>query len=62
VSIERKSEGYVRRAKLYSIRDLDGKAARIKDKNIRLMETQSTAADYCSKMGKSSKLKNLLLF
>ena len=41
VSIERKSEGYVRRAKLYYIRNLDGKAARIKDKNIRLMETQS---------------------
>lgn len=49
VSIERKSEGYVRRAKLYYIRDLDGKAARIKDKNIRLMETQKTAADSASK-------------
>ena len=40
VSIDRKSEGYVRRAKLYYIRDLDGKAARIQDKNIRLMESQ----------------------
>ncbi len=49
VSIERKSEGYVRRAKLYYIRDLDGKAARIKDKNIRLMETQNTAADSATK-------------
>jgi large subunit ribosomal protein L19 len=44
VSIERKVEGFVRRAKLYYIRDLDGKAARIKDKNIRLMETQGVAS------------------
>lgn len=41
VSVERKVEGFVRRAKLYYIRDLDGKAARIQDKNIRLMETGS---------------------
>lgn len=40
VSIERKVEGFVRRAKLYYIRNLDGKAARIRDKNIRLMEAQ----------------------
>jgi large subunit ribosomal protein L19 len=48
VSIERKSEGYVRRAKLYYIRNLDGKAARIKDKNIRLMETQSANIESAS--------------
>ena len=45
VSIERKSEGYVRRAKLYYIRNLDGKAARIKDKNIRLMESQGASTE-----------------
>ncbi len=44
VSIERKMEGYVRRSKLYYIRDLDGKAARIQDKNIRLMESQGGVA------------------
>jgi large subunit ribosomal protein L19 len=44
VSIDRKIEGFVRRAKLYYIRGLDGKAARIKDKNIRLMEAQGTTA------------------
>ena len=44
VSIERKVEGFVRRSKLYYIRGLDGKAARIKDKNIRLMEAQGGAA------------------
>lgn len=45
VSVERKVEGFVRRAKLYYIRDLDGKAARIQDKNIRLMEAGGAAAE-----------------
>src|SRR4051812_19228171 len=44
VSIEVKVEGFVRRSKLYYLRDLDGKAARIQDKNIRMMESQSGAA------------------
>ena len=44
VSIELKTEGFVRRAKLYYIRHLDGKAARIQDKNIRLMEQGGASA------------------
>ncbi|MEZ4815965.1 MAG: 50S ribosomal protein L19 [Bdellovibrionota bacterium] len=44
VSVERKVEGFVRRAKLYYIRDLDGKAARIQDKNIRLMEVKGLSS------------------
>ncbi len=65
VSVERKSEGFVRRAKLYYIRDLDGKAARIQDKNIRLMEanggvgatTTETAADGTVTTVKKTKAK-----
>jgi large subunit ribosomal protein L19 len=53
VSVERKVEGFVRRAKLYYIRDLDGKAARIQDKNIRLMETGS--AEGAAKATKKTK-------
>ncbi len=37
-SIELKNEGFVRRAKLYYLRDLDGRAARIRDKNLKLLE------------------------
>lgn len=56
VSVERKVEGFVRRAKLYYIRDLDGKAARIQDKNIRLMETKgATAASVEAKAAKKAK-------
>lgn len=54
VSVERKVEGFVRRAKLYYIRDLDGKAARIQDKNIRLMEANG-GADADTKAAKKTK-------
>ncbi|NCN27769.1 50S ribosomal protein L19 [bacterium] len=40
VDIERKKEGFVRRSKLYYMRDRKGKAARIQDKNLRLMEAK----------------------
>lgn len=36
VAIEVKTEGFVRRAKLYYLRQLAGKAARIKDRNLKL--------------------------
>lgn len=56
VSVERKVEGFVRRAKLYYIRDLDGKAARIQDKNIRLMEAKgASAAGATAKASKKAK-------
>ena len=44
-SIEVKTEGYVRRAKLYYLRNLDGRAARIKDKNLRLLTSQGSTVD-----------------
>jgi len=40
VSIEVKVEGFIRRAKLYYLRGLDGRAARIRDKNLKLLESQ----------------------
>lgn len=55
VSVERKVEGFVRRAKLYYIRDLDGKAARIQDKNIRLMEAKGTSGAEAKATKKASK-------
>ena len=38
--IEVKVEGFVRRQKLYYIRGLEGKASRIRDKNLKLAEAQ----------------------
>lgn len=43
-SIELKIEGFVRRAKLYYLRSLDGRAARIRDKNLKLLEAQGGVA------------------
>lgn len=43
VSIERKVEGFVRRSKIFYIRDLDGKAARIQDLNLKLQEAQAVS-------------------
>lgn len=43
VSIERKVEGFVRRSKIYYIRDLDGRAARIQDLNLKLQEAQAVS-------------------
>lgn len=43
-SIEVKVEGFVRRAKLYYLRGLDGRAARIRDKNLKLLEAQGGVA------------------
>jgi large subunit ribosomal protein L19 len=40
VSMEVKVEGFVRRGKLYYLRNLDGRAARIRDKNLKLLEAQ----------------------
>jgi large subunit ribosomal protein L19 len=40
VSIDRKKEGFVRRSKLYYIRELEGKAARIQDKALKLKSAQ----------------------
>jgi large subunit ribosomal protein L19 len=39
-SIEVKVEGFVRRSKLYYLRDLSGRAARIQDKSIKLSEAR----------------------
>lgn len=39
-SIETKVEGFVRRGKLYYLRDLSGKSARIKDRNLKLLAAQ----------------------
>ena len=44
VSIEVKTEGFVRRAKLYYLRDLQGRSARIKDKKLKVLEAQGAAA------------------
>ncbi|MBS1982561.1 MAG: 50S ribosomal protein L19 [Bdellovibrionales bacterium] len=44
VSIEVKNEGFVRRSKLYYLRGLEGKSARIRDKNLKLLEAQGAAA------------------
>lgn len=44
VSIEVKNEGFVRRAKLYYLRKLEGKASRIRDKSLKLLEAQGGAA------------------
>ncbi len=43
VSVERKSQGFVRRSKIYYIRDLDGRAARIQDLNLKLQEAQAVS-------------------
>ena len=40
--IEVKVSGFVRRAKLYYLRKLDGKAARVRDKNLKLSEAQGS--------------------
>lgn len=44
VSIEVKMEGFVRRSKLYYLRGLQGKASRIRDKNLKLLEAQGGVA------------------
>jgi large subunit ribosomal protein L19 len=44
VSIEVKTEGFVRRAKLYYLRELQGRSARIKDKKLKVLEAQGAAA------------------
>jgi large subunit ribosomal protein L19 len=49
VSIERKVEGFVRRSRIYYIRELEGKAARIKDMNIKRMESSGGAAEVKAK-------------
>jgi len=43
-SIELKVEGFVRRGKLYYLRDLSGKSARIRDKNLKLLAAQGAEA------------------
>ena len=43
-SIEVKVEGFVRRAKLFYLRELVGKKARIKDKNLKLTEAGAVPA------------------
>ncbi len=44
-SIEVKVEGFIRRGKLYYLRKLDGRAARIRDKNLKLLESAGGASD-----------------
>lgn len=39
-SIEVKTEGFVRRAKMYYLRELEGRKARIQDKNLKLQHAQ----------------------
>jgi large subunit ribosomal protein L19 len=46
VSVERKKEGFVRRSKLYYLRELEGKAARIQDKNLKLKNAQGIEASH----------------
>jgi len=43
VSIERKKDGFIRRAKLYYIRELEGKKARIRDRNLKLSEASGSS-------------------
>ncbi len=43
-SIEVKVEGFVRRGKLYYLRKLSGRSARIRDKNLKLLEAQGGGA------------------
>ena len=43
VSVDLKTEGFVRRAKLYYIRKLEGKASRIRDKNLKLLDSHGGA-------------------
>jgi large subunit ribosomal protein L19 len=43
-SIEVKVEGFVRRGKLYYLRDLSGKSARIRDRNLKLLAAQGAEA------------------
>ena len=43
VSIERKVDGFVRRSKIYYIRELDGRAARIQDRNLKLQEAHAVS-------------------
>lgn len=45
VSVEVKNEGFVRRSKLYYLRKLEGKASRIRDKNLKLLEAQGASAN-----------------
>lgn len=41
-SVERLVEGFVRRSKLYYLRDREGRSARIQDKNLKNSEAQGT--------------------
>ncbi len=43
-SVELLVEGFVRRSKLYYLRDLAGRAARIQDKNLKLSEAEGAKA------------------
>jgi large subunit ribosomal protein L19 len=49
VGIDRKKEGFVRRSKLYYLRGLEGKSARIQDKNLKLMQAQGVEASHVKK-------------
>ena len=53
--IEIKVEGFVRRGKLYYLRELEGKASRIRDKKLKLAEAQGSAraGDRCRRSGQS---------
>ena len=53
VSIEMKTAGFIRRAKLYYLRDLEGKKARIQDLNLKLTEAKGIEA--ASKARRDSK-------
>ncbi len=43
VGIKVKTEGFVRRSKLHYLRELDGRAARIQDRKLKLMEAQGAS-------------------
>jgi len=52
VSVERKMEGFVRRSRIYYLRDLSGKAARIQNMDIKRMQSQGAAAVKAKKKSK----------
>lgn len=43
-SVEKKVDGFVRRAKLYYLRELEGKRARIRDRSLKVAESTGVAA------------------
>ncbi len=58
VGIDLKVEGFIRRAKLYYLRGLDGKKARIRDKNLKLAASLMATDAHAEKVAAASTAAN----